>query len=175
MKQNENHEELAGCGVNDMSTTPIRDYMVHPVGLFWESGDLDSDTVQSTNKPSIPVKPKEETDNIRELVESAVRKLTYRIDKLENEIFDTRDKSRWNFHLDQAKIMEQYPVLVVDDSGDTRNIYVTVGLHVGVDTWIADNDYICGTVVAFHELPKADMTIEEIRQGLIEACSGKRV
>ena len=47
-------------------------------------------------------------------------------------------------------------VTIRDDSGDSPYTYVTIAQYYRIDRdlWIADNDYVCGDIIAWMPLPK---------------------
>ena len=59
----------------------------------------------------------------------------------------------WNFDVKAAEEMQWYILFIRDDSGDSPYDHVTVGYKVQ-NTWVVDNDYVAGTVLAFKDLPK---------------------
>lgn len=61
--------------------------------------------------------------------------------------------SDWKFDLENTKELEQYILLIIDDSGDSPYSYVTTGFKHKED-WIVDNDIAHGTVVAYQDLPE---------------------
>ena len=65
----------------------------------------------------------------------------------------------WMLTKDRVPIDNDYVIVTIkDDSGDSPYTYTTVAQYYHRkdfdDFWIADNDYVCGDIIAWMPLPK---------------------
>ena len=66
---------------------------------------------------------------------------------------------KWNKGIDPPD-GETVLVHMRDDSGDNLNWYTATAARFG-DVWIKDNDYLCGTVMMWAEIPQDIMSIHD--------------
>ena len=63
----------------------------------------------------------------------------------------------WKIPREELPPDNDYVIVTIrDDSGDNPYTYVTIAQYYRIDRdlWIADNDYVCGDIIAWMPLPK---------------------